>query len=198
MIKTLLFDNNGVLTTNDNEGTYQNLATFFGVSTQDLRPKQDSIAVDLDKGKITTDEFYELMQKQMGVNKDLTEIRKVHLGSYKSKVAVKDYVKTLKGRYELALLTNFGDAFDDANQSWKLEEIFEPNKIFVSCKVGMIKPHNDFFDFALAKLKKQPEEVAFIDDKEENVEAARRMGMKGILFRSIEELKKDIELLEEE
>ncbi len=196
MIKTLLFDNNGVFTTNDAGGTYKKLAKFFGVSEGELKPKQDFIALDLDEGKITTNQFYKFIQEQLGTKKDYHKLRNTHLSSYEIRDEVKNYVKTLKNKYELAMLTNFGDGFDEANKKyWKLEEIFEPSKIFVSCKVGMRKPNIDFYEFAINKLNKKPGEIIFIDDRKENVETAEKIGMKGIVFQNFNQFKKDLDRL---
>jgi len=193
MIKTLLFDNNGVFTANDLEGSYQKLADFFGVTVAELQPIQDYISKAEDVGKITTDQFYDYIQEQLGTNKSKVELRKVHLSSYEVRPEVKDFVKTLSNRYELAMLTNFGDGFDEANQKyWRLEDVFKPENIFVSYKVGMLKPNEDFYLYALNKLKKEPREVIFIDDKIENVETARTLGMNAVQFKTIEQLKAEL------
>jgi putative hydrolase of the HAD superfamily len=200
MIKTLLFDNNGVFTTNDAEGTYKNLAELFGVDEKDLKPNQDYIALDLDEGKITTAEFYRLMQKQLNTNLEHDDIKRVHLSSYKVKPEMKAYVRSLKDRFELAMLTNFGDYFDEANKDfWQLEEVFEPEKIFLSAKVGLRKPNREFYEFALGELGRRPEEVIFIDDKRENVEAAEKLRMRGIVFKDLAQFRAELDgILEEE
>lgn len=196
MIKTLLFDNNGVFTTNDAGGTYKKLAKFFGVTENELIPKQDFIALDLDEGKITTKQFYKFIQEQLGTTKDYNLLRDTHLSSYEIRKEVKNYVKKFKHKYELAMLTNFGDGFDEANKKyWKLEEVFEPSKIFVSCKVGMRKPNENFYHFAIEKLKKEPNEIVFIDDRKENVETAEKIGMKGIVFKNFKQFKTDLDKL---
>ena len=58
----------------------------------------------------------------------------------------------------------------------------------------MVKPNADIYEHLLREYGLEPEECVFIDDRAENVEAARALGMKGIVFagyeQACEELKK--------
>ena len=56
------------------------------------------------------------------------------------------------------------------------------DQVFTSGAVGMRKPDPDFFSYVLEEIKLAPEQVIFIDDKQENVLAADRLGIRGILF----------------
>ena len=42
------------------------------------------------------------------------------------------------------------------------------------------------------KLETRPEEALFIDDKQPNIDAARRLGLIAIQFSTVENLRKDI------
>jgi len=52
--------------------------------------------------------------------------------------------------------------------------------LFLSCEEGLLKPEPEFFARALGRSGHDPAAVAFIDDRGENVEAARRAGMIGV------------------
>ena len=56
------------------------------------------------------------------------------------------------------------------------------DQVFTSGAVGMRKPDPEFFIHVLEKIKLAPEQVIFVDDKRENVLAANRLGLRGILF----------------
>lgn len=56
---------------------------------------------------------------------------------------------------------------------------FDP--VVLSCETGCRKPEPPVFQTALDRLGLEPAAVAFIDDVAEYVEAARRLGMHGIL-----------------
>lgn len=56
------------------------------------------------------------------------------------------------------------------------------DQVFTSGAAGMRKPDHDFFHYVLEEINLAPEQVVFIDDKQENVLAADRLGIRGILF----------------
>lgn len=55
------------------------------------------------------------------------------------------------------------------------DETFETS--FYSCELGLAKPDAEFFTRILDTLHARPDEVAFVDDSERNVLAARDVGM---------------------
>ena len=44
----------------------------------------------------------------------------------------------------------------------------------------MIKPNTDFYEYVLNKYNIKPEELLFLDDKEENIDIANRIGINTI------------------
>jgi putative hydrolase of the HAD superfamily len=57
-----------------------------------------------------------------------------------------------------------------------------------SCEIKAIKPNSVVFQHCLDALSLKPEETVFLDDRESNVEGARRLGMHGIVFSTTEDL----------
>ena len=64
--------------------------------------------------------------------------------------------------------------------------------MLVSYELGVCKPDPEFFRRGLAKLGVEAEECLFIDDLEDNVEAARSLGITGIRFESAEQLEREL------
>ena len=58
----------------------------------------------------------------------------------------------------------------------------------VSCVMKLRKPDAAFFAKALATAGVRAEESVFVDDREENCEAARKLGMRAVQFESAAEL----------
>ncbi len=56
-----------------------------------------------------------------------------------------------------------------------------------SCDVGVVKPEPEIYRVCLKSLGLEPEQALFIDDIQENVEGARRVGMHAALFVSPKE-----------
>lgn len=57
----------------------------------------------------------------------------------------------------------------------------------VSAYIGLRKPEEAFFRCALDISQRKPEECVFIDDREENLEGARKLGIRGIRMESPEQ-----------
>src|SRR5262245_47221007 len=64
---------------------------------------------------------------------------------------------------------------------------------FYSCRMGVAKPAQAFFQAIVNALAEDPNRVLFIDDRPENVDAARRVGLHGAVFsldRGVRELRR--------
>mmetsp|Transcript_154053 Transcript_154053/g.295481 ORF Transcript_154053/g.295481 Transcript_154053/m.295481 type:complete len:232 (+) Transcript_154053:44-739(+) len=67
-----------------------------------------------------------------------------------------------------------------------LSELFsDPKMVIVSADVRASKPGTDIYRQLLANSGLQAEACVFVDDKKENVEAAEKLGFRGVHFRHI-------------
>ena len=64
--------------------------------------------------------------------------------------------------------------------------------VFCSGEEGVVKPDRTAFETTLNRLGVKPEQAVFIDDTEEHVQAARNLGLHGILFTRAETLEHDL------
>jgi HAD superfamily hydrolase (TIGR01509 family) len=62
-----------------------------------------------------------------------------------------------------------------------------------SFEVGKRKPHPSIYIEALARLGADPKQTLFIDDRIENVNGARAIGMDSVLYRDTEELRTQLQ-----
>jgi 5-amino-6-(5-phospho-D-ribitylamino)uracil phosphatase len=193
MIKTIIFDNGGVLVSGNEDGVYQLFSSAYNTNKRDVKIEYDWCAKRLDSGELTSREFYKKLEEIFGVVIPYEVIKDEHRNAFVRKEDVIAYAKSLKEHYGLALLSNFGDYFDEFNQDWKLEELFDRDKMFVSYKLGLTKPGKEIYMYALRKLGRKPEEAVFIDDRLQNIETARSLGMNVVQFKSAEQLKTDLE-----
>ncbi len=54
--------------------------------------------------------------------------------------------------------------------------------------MGYAKPEKEMYEIILKRLDVKPEEAIFIDDRKENTEKARKMGIKNVLFSDINQM----------
>ena len=73
---------------------------------------------------------------------------------------------------------------------WGIRDMFDV--VSFSWELGMKKPTKEMFDITLEKLGVKPEESIFIDDGENNVLKAKELGLNGIVFKSLDQLKQEL------
>jgi glucose-1-phosphatase len=104
-----------------------------------------------------------------------------------------DFLERLSKRYRLALLSNT-DPIHVAHleSTYGFLSHFPKSSRIYSCAVGASKPNPLIYREALRASKARAEEAVYIDDIPSYVEAAQRLGMVGITFRSAAQLKNDL------
>jgi HAD superfamily hydrolase (TIGR01509 family) len=102
-------------------------------------------------------------------------------------------LERLAKRYRLALLSNT-DPIHVAHleSTYGFLSHFPKSARIYSCAVGASKPNPLIYREALRASKARAEEAVYIDDIPSYVEAAQRLGMAGITFRSAAQLKNDL------
>jgi putative hydrolase of the HAD superfamily len=90
-----------------------------------------------------------------------------------------------------AILSNMGDSVLE-NIEREFAWIHGFDALVWSFQLGMAKPDPDIYRHALDKLGTQPEETLFLDDKQVNIDAARELGIEGLLFTDIRQLRSDL------
>jgi putative hydrolase of the HAD superfamily len=102
-----------------------------------------------------------------------------------------------KQGYRLALASNTNEFM----MSWTCSNEFDGkgnsikhymDELYVSYKIGALKPSKRFFEYILDKENVKPEETLFIDDSLNNVDAAKSMGINTIHALNGEDWTKDV------
>lgn len=107
------------------------------------------------------------------------------------------YMKELKDKgYKIGLISNgHHESFErrvfPAHDG--LRELFD--QIVISSNIGMVKPDPEIYNHALDVLGSKAQEVIFIDDNQSNVVGAEAVGIRGILYVSLEKLKTDLAVI---
>lgn len=145
-----------------------------------------------DRGEIGVDEFLETLSQLTGQSPK--EIFDEMEADAKVDYDVVALVDRLHKSYRTALLSNAPSSFlRGLLRDHDLEKHFD--EIVISSEVGLIKPSAEVFQHLLSKLNVRPEEAVFIDDAGGNVEAARRLGIKSILYTDVASLIAELKTL---
>lgn len=199
MIKTIIFDNNGVLVTSNEETGFPALEKYLGKEKmKEFIPIYKNLAEKLDEGKITTNNFFRIVVKKTKINLTPEKLKAIQYGSFRVKKEVLKIAKSLSPKYELAVLSNFGDGYWELNKKWRIDNIVPRRNIFVSYELKTRKPKLKIYRLVLKKLGRKSSEVIFIDDDPIFVRAARSVGINAILFTTPHELKKKLKYILEQ
>lgn len=92
-----------------------------------------------------------------------------------------DYIRRLKERYTIGLLSNTWQIDGFAVLGWyNLADAFDV--AVTSAELGVMKPDPRIYQAALQRVQAQPEQAVFIDDSAPNIVAARNLGIHTVHF----------------
>lgn len=145
-------------------------------------------------GKISERRYWRLCEKSLGIRLDAQKMSQTVLESFKEQKPVISLVKKLRSKYRVLLLSDMPSEWMD----W-LEKKFGISKnfddVFVSGYMGAAKPKSLIYKKMLQKTGLKQSECVFIDDRWQNLEYPKKIGMKTILFENVVQLRREFKLL---
>ncbi|MBP9096038.1 MAG: HAD family phosphatase [Ignavibacteria bacterium] len=105
---------------------------------------------------------------------------------------INSLLKELKMNYRIIALSNTNIIHKRVWRKKYKDTMDEFEKIFSSHEINTRKPETEPYLIALDYLKMKPEEVIFLDDKPENIEPAKTLGMKTITVKSPIQMRKEL------
>lgn len=194
MIETIIFDFGGVIVNHTDPTTFEYVSKRFNIEYEAVASTINELLVEYHKGKISDKEFWIRFSKKVG--KDLpSDYEKFWKETYISEVrrtpGVEEIITRLrKDGYKLGILSNTIPPHVKHNRKMQYYDGFDV--VILSCEVGMQKPDQEIYELTTKKLGTDPQNCVFIDNLQENLEPARDIGMKTILFESAQQLKEDL------
>ncbi|HPR17602.1 MAG TPA: HAD family phosphatase [Candidatus Cloacimonadota bacterium] len=190
MIKNIIFDLGKVLIDYDFDLFFR--ACGFAAGEKDLAQAEDIIAL-FDAGKINKKQFYLQMRERFGINLTQTAFESAWLHIFWEDKEMLNLAAECKKRFPIYLLSNTDELhFPFVWQQFPSLRIFAKN-LMLSYEMDCVKPELIIFQKGLEKFGLKPEESIFIDDRADNVEAARKIGITSICHRSCLQTKKLLE-----
>lgn len=195
MVKAIIFDIGDVFTHGDFSHVYTDFAERVGVE-----PKLISDYFSQHLGEMLTGKFGPSdiikefgLEERFSLEQTLHIWKEVTLKHWSVDEDMLQLLRNLKKHYKLIALTNLTETRYVADQSLGLYDFFD--HALLSFKEGLKKPDPKFFNLALEKAEATPDEVIYIDDLQRQVDAATRIGIKSILFKSYQQLIQEFQKL---
>ncbi len=190
----ILFDLGGVLI--ELTGIPEMLAWTGNTLTEEQlwhKWQHSSTVRAFESGKIDTETFAKDMVREF----ELTTTEDVFLRRFEVwprglYTGVHQYLTNLKEKYTLGCLSNTNALhWERFTREFNLEQYF--NHVFVSHKVGSLKPDATFFIHALDNVSLDAHRILYCDDLPLNVSAARDAGIDAYQTKGFHEVKNLIE-----
>jgi HAD superfamily hydrolase (TIGR01509 family) len=166
----------------DNNIFFEKIADYSPHSKEEIRElavAHFELVEFFDKGEITPQDFHAQVIQKLEARIDYDTFFSIYNNVFSLNPPVLQIMKRLKGNYRLVLLSNT-DTMRFGFVKKKFPGILIFDEYVLSFEVGFMKPHPQIYKEALKKAGFPARECVFIDDREENIEAAAKLGIKGI------------------
>lgn len=175
------FDWGGVFTVGTFDGrSTQRLAERSGVPVERVRESYFRHVRQLEVGAWTLPRFWAVMEEETGITLPYPEFEALYLGSVHDNLPMYATLAGLPAGVRVGLLSNNYPVVSDHLRRDPRFARFDA--LVFSNELGHKKPAPEAFA-ALAEAMAVPAaQVAFVDDVEENIEAARVAGFHGLLY----------------
>jgi HAD superfamily hydrolase (TIGR01509 family) len=193
MIKTIIFDWGGVLTIGKyTQSILENISKRKKIKIEKIYNKFDKLIVQLNLGKINFKQFVKEVEKKLSLGISEKEMKYIFKNSIKPNKKVIPIIKKLKSKFNIIMLSDNDEVTVNFLKKNHKEMFNLFSKKYFSHELYMVKPNLKIYRHVLKDMKIKGSECIFIDDKQKNVDASIRLGMKGILFINSEQLKKEL------
>jgi len=194
VIKAIIFDFGNVLCSFSVAKFFENLAQRSRCTVKelhDLLPEISRIAIEYETGLITSDQFYRQITVLTKMEISREEFIKAYVDIFAPIESTFDLIRRLKPHYRLGLLSNTNEwHFEHSIKTVSVYPLFDA--VSLSYVVGAMKPKAAIYHDMLAKLGVEAGACVYIDDLPENVEAAAKLGMDGIVYSDHAALLRDL------
>jgi len=196
-IQAVIFDMGGVILRTEDRMPRAALAALNGMQYEALDEAVfgSETARRATLGEISEEEHWQAVARRFGLSPEaLATFREQFWAGDRVDSRLVEMIEALRPARKTALLSN---AWPGARQtlvnSYGIGNIFD---VWVfSSEVGLAKPDERIYRLTLDELKTEPQDALFVDDFAANIEAAQKVGMQTIHFRTFEQFHVDFQTL---
>lgn len=181
-MKAVIFDLGNVLVTYDHRRTLEALAEVSAATVDELWAIAHEIGHTLEVGDMSGAELHELLVQRAGTTRDFERFFTAFCSGMTPDPAALAYALSIQDRPDAtaAVISNT----NELHVRWLDEHVpalKEFDLVMMSNEVHLAKPDPAIFLLALELLDLPPAQTLFIDDMTGNVDAAKKLGMAGLV-----------------
>jgi len=193
-IRAIIFDIGRVLIHVNVAQATSGLAHGLALSPQEIWSalEKDPLWKAWQEGRISPRDWHLHVSKRLGSTLNFEQFVEVWNRALEPEPIHKDgFLEKLARRYRLAVLSNTDPLHvTHMETTYGFLRLF-PARIY-SCRVGASKPDPIIYKEALEACKVRAQEAVYVDDIPSYAQAAERLGMRGIVFQTPEQLQDNL------
>jgi len=195
-LRAVVFDYGMVLTNPPDLAARKELERITGLDSEDFERRYWVDRLAYDRGDLTGLAFWTKLAADAGLELGdeqlaLLNAQDARMWTVINPVMVEWHQRLKAAGIRTGILSNMGD-----NVLERILEIFawveDFDALVWSYQHGLVKPDAAIYELAAEKIGVEPGEILFLDDRLENIEGAERVGWHGLVFTTVEELRKDL------
>lgn len=195
-IKVIIFDLGRVLIPIDTHYLLGRASELLGISQEKVRTAWSRELPELTTGKLSVADLYKKLAQECDIQLDMPAAQVVkELYTYFEDAQISEemlsLIKMLQREYTVVVLSNAevetGKIFSQGMIATTV------GHVYASSQLQMKKPDREIYEYVCNDLDVTPRECIFIDDIEENVIGAKKVGMRAVVFIDDKTLAQDLE-----
>jgi putative hydrolase of the HAD superfamily len=195
-LRAVVFDYGMVLSGPQHHEAHQELRRITGLSHDDFERHYWADRLAYDRGDLTGITFWQKLGADAGLSLSPDDISLLddwdaRMWTTINPVMLAWHSQLKANGFRTAILSNMGDSVLKRMLA-KFAWIEDFDVLIWSYQHRMVKPDPKIYRLLLDRLGTASEETLFLDDKLENIEGARRLGIQGIQFSTVEQLRQDL------
>lgn len=191
--KVIIFDLGNTLIRFDHNISAKKISNLFHVDSEKVRALffDSEITRAFEKGQISPKVFHSRIAEFLNIKLPFKDFVSIWNDIFWEDKDACNIARELKPRYKLFLLSNVNRLhYDYIEKKFDIIKIFD--EIILSFAVGAMKPEIKIFDDAVKRAGGDKNGVLYIDDREDLITEARKLGIESIKFEGAEKLKEEL------
>jgi len=196
-IKAIILDYGEVLCLRPIEEQIRRMASVFDITISQFVTLYEKNRLAYDRGDLTPEQYWFSYADEPGISLDAGQIPllrawDVEMWSNTNPAMIEWLEFIHRGGTRTALLSNMHmDMVSKVRREFHW--IRHCDCLVFSHEVHLAKPEAAIYEHCLRRLETTAHETLFIDDREVNVKAAQRLGIRAVRFESVEQLRGELE-----
>jgi putative hydrolase of the HAD superfamily len=195
-IKAIIFDLGNVVVDFDHRIAARRISKFTPKTPEEIFNLffDSELTALFEEGRISPQDFFsgvkEILNLGLSYEEFLPIWNEIFFLSDKNH-AVYGLAKTLKKKYKISMLSNVNILhFEYLKRNFNVFDAF--THIITSYEAGVKKPDPLIYKKTLEAMEVLPSEAFYTDDRSELVQSAKELGIRGFVFKGVEQLRADL------